>query len=553
MYPTCSTALRLVTLLVVLLASLSDQAQAQAQARRDTLTIGMVEFPQDMHPFITNQLVRSYVHGFARRGVARFTAEGTLICGLCTEIPSIANGRAIVSKQPDGRQLMSVRFTLRPDLVWGDGVKITSRDIALGFAVLQLFSPEPGLIGVKEIDEANYTVEFDAPRYDFDRLSPDPLPDHLEGPIFRAAKDGLEYGRQSLFNRAPTTPGLWNGPYLVDRFLPGEQASFKPNPRWTGTKPGFQTITLKVIENTAALLANLLSGDIDLASGLTFDQSLALAKDHADRFEVRFIPSLSVAMMVPNFANPQLADKRVRQAMLYGIDRRAIVAKLFENHVPVADGTLAPAEISRDPDIRKYPFDPARARALLAEAGYKPGPDKILVGADGKKLSIDLSGASGIRLIELVEQVIQSQLRAVGVEIVVRNEPPRVLLGETVRKRSFQGMVIFTSLPAPDWIPYARFHSSRIPSTANNLGGSNYGGYANPALDTVLTNAQTELDPIRRLAMWKEIQAIQAEDLPILPLYHPAAVFIQPRWMTGILPPKSLTLPSLAAEEWRVK
>ena len=538
---------------VLVLALVGGSLPAVAQPKRDSLTIGMVEFPQDMHPQITNQLVRSYVHGFARRGVARFNAEGTLICALCTEIPSIANGRAVVTVQPDGRRFLSVRFTLRPGLVWGDGVKITSRDIVLGFAVQRQFSPEPGLVGVNAIDDANYTVEFDAPRYDFDRLSPDPLPEHLEGPIFRAAADGLDYGRQSLFNRAPTTPGLWNGPYLIDRFIPGEVAGFKPNPLWDGPKPYFQKITLKVIENTAALLANLLSGDIDLASGLTFDQSLALAKDHADRFEVRFIPSLSVAMMVPNFANPQLADKRVRQAILLGIDRKTMVAKLFENHVPVADGTLAPAELSRDPNVKKYPYDPAQARALLAEAGYKPGPDKILIGPDGKRLSIDLAGASGIRLIELVEQVIQSQLRAIGVEIVVRNEPPRVLLGETVRKRSFQGMITFTSLPTPDWIPYARFHSSRIPSPANNLGGSNYGGYANPALDAALSAAQIELDPVKRLALWKEIQAIQAEDLPILPLYHPAAVFTQPRWMTGMLPPKSLTLPSLSVEDWKVK
>ncbi len=537
----------------ILVALLAWAVPATAQPKRDSLTIGMVEFPQDMHPLITNQLVRSYIHGFARRPVTRFTAEGVLICLLCTEVPSIANGRATVTSQPDGKQSLSVRFTLRPGLVWGDGVPITSRDILLGFNALQMFSPEPGLIGVKVIDDANYTVEFDTARYDFDRLSPDPLPEHLEGPIFRAARDGLEYGRQSLFNRAPTTPGLWNGPYLVDRFTPGEVAGFKPNPRWDGAKPEFQKITLKLIENTAALLANLLSGDIDLSSGLSFDQALALGKDHGDRFEVRFVPSLSVAMMVPNFSNPQLADRRVRQAVLLGIDRKTLVTKLFEGHVPVADGMLAPAEPSRDPNIRKYPYDPARARALLAEAGYKPGPDKILVGPDGKRLSIDLAGASGVRLIELVEQVIQSQLRAIGVEILVRNEPPRVLLGETVRKRTFQGLITFTSLPGPDWIPYARFHSSRIPSPANNLGGSNYGGYNNPALDAALSAAQIELDPAKRQVLWNEIQAIEADDLPVLPLYHPAAVFIQPRWMTGILPPKSLNLPSLAVEDWKVK
>lgn len=520
---------------------------AHAQSPRDSLTIGMVEFPADMHPFITNQLVRSYVHGFARRAVTSFDINNRLTCLLCTEIPSIANGRAV----REGEHGLAVRFTLRPGLTWGDGVALTSHDIALGFEIERQFNPEPGLIGVQEVDATTYIVHFNTPRYDFDRLSPDPIPAHLEEAIFRAAKDPLDYGRQSLYNRAPTTPGLWNGPYLVAAFTPGDQARFSLNPYWAGTKPYFRTITTRVIENTAALQANLLAGDIDTAWGLTFDQSLALEKDHGDAFELAFLPSLSTTLLVPNLANPALADRRVRQAILHGIDRKTLVAKLFAGRQPVADGILSPAEPSRNAAIPLYPYDPTRARALLADAGFRPGADKYLHGPDGQRLSIDLTGASGVRLVELVEQVLQSQLKAIGIELVLHNEPPRMLLGETVRHRGFQGLVMFSWLPGPDSIPHSRFHSTRIPSAANSFGGGNYGGYVNPAMDQLLTDALAELDPARRQDQWNRIQSLIAEDLPVLPLYHPAAVFLQPRWIRGMIPPQSLNLPSLAAEEWR--
>ena len=133
----------------------------------------------------------------------------------------------------------------------------------------------------------------------------------------------------------------------------------------------------------------------------------------------------------------------------------------------------SPAEPSRNPAIQRYPFNPTRARALLAEAGYLPGADKYLHGPGGERLSIDLASSSGVRLVELVEQVLQSQLKAIGIELVLRNEPPRMLLGETVRQRRFQGLVMFSWLPGPDSIPHSRFHSSRIPSAANSFGGSN--------------------------------------------------------------------------------
>ena len=70
-------------------------------------------------------------------------------------------------------------------------------------------------------------------------------------------------------------------------------------------------------------------------------------------------------------------------------------------------------------------------------------------------------------------------------------------------------------------------------------------------MDQLLTDALAELVPARRQDQWNRIQSLVAEDLPVLPLYHPAAVFLQPRWIRGMIPPQSLNLPSLAAEDWR--
>ncbi len=263
---------------------------------------------------------------------------------------------------------------------------------------------------------------------------------------------------------------------------------------------------MRLIENTAALQANLLSGDIDLASGLTIDQAIDLQQKHADRFDVAFLPSLTTNFLYLKLENPILADKRVRQAILLAIDRRSIVDRLYGGKAAVANSILSPIEASYDAKVKQWPYDPARARALLAEAGYTKGADGILVAADGTRLSLDLLVSSGIRINELLQQVLQSQLRQVGIDIVAREEPVRVLLGETARKRLFSGMMMFSWTPGPDAVPYFNYDSARIPKQGNAFGGGNYTGYSNPGMDTMLTEAMEQLDLGKRQALWNEIR-----------------------------------------------
>jgi len=143
-------ALRLWALCALLLAGWAFPVQAQP---KDRLVIGMNQLPSNMHPFISNLLVRNYLLAVSRRLVTRFDASGKVVCQLCTEVPSLDNGRAKLVDLPDGKRGMEVTFTLRPGLKWGDGTPLTTKDIVFGAEVERTFIPPPNVMGVEAIDD----------------------------------------------------------------------------------------------------------------------------------------------------------------------------------------------------------------------------------------------------------------------------------------------------------------------------------------------------------------------------------------------------------------
>ena len=175
--------------------------------------------------------------------------------------------------------------------------------------------------------------------------------------------------------------------------MPGSRIVLEQNPSWTGEKPHFKRIVVKIIENTAALEANLLSGNVDYVLGelgLSLDQALAFEKRHKDKYDFIYKPALIYEHIDTKLDNPLLADRRVRQAILMAIDRKAISDKLFEGKQPVADGPISPLDPMYSPAARHYPYDPAAARKLLDEAGFAEIKNGVRQNAKGERLSIEL-------------------------------------------------------------------------------------------------------------------------------------------------------------------
>jgi peptide/nickel transport system substrate-binding protein len=199
--------------------------------------------------------------------------------------------------------------------------------------------------------------------------------------------------------------------------------------------------------------------------------------------------------------------------------------------------------------VAKYRFDPARAKQLLEDAGWYAQADGPRRNAGGKPLSFELTTTAGNRSRELVEQVLQSQWKALGVDIRIHNEPARVLFGETLPHRHFD-LAMYAWMTAPENSPRSIFRSDEVPNQGNGYAGENLGGYKNPEMDRLIDALEIELDPGKRKTLWAEAQRLYATDLPSLPLYFRSDAFILPRWLTGVRPTGNQYPTTLWVTDW---
>ena len=540
-----------------LAAALLALAAGHARAK-DTLTIGVAQFPANLHPAIGAQTVQSFTVGIGLHRLTAIDSEGRIVCLLCTTVPTLQNGLARIVDRPDGQKGLDVTFTLKPGLRWGDGVPLTARDVAFtgqigrdpraGFA-----NPHPWTraTSIDVVDDSTVVMHLPRTLTTF-ALWDEIVSEHIDGPIYEAAKGPGDYVSRTAYNRDPTNPGLWDGPFAVSAYQSNIQVVFRPNPYWPGPRPGLAAIVVKLIENTAALQANLLSGDVDMTpsgTGLSIEQAVALEKSEPGRFRIVYKPQLTYEHIEPSFANPALRDRRVREALLRGLDVRNIVERLFSGHAELARSFLNGIDGHYTPDVPTYPFDPAKARALLDEAGWAPGPDGVRR-RNGERLSLEFSTTSGNRSRELTQQVMQNQWKAIGVEAVIRNQPSRSFFGELLKKRQFTGIVEFASTGEPD-LPPIRMTTPYIPAEANNWGGQNYSGMSDSRIDAAVEAAQYELDPVRQQALWAEMQRIYATELYGLPLYFRVDPDIVPPWLEGFVATGKESYVTYWAADWR--
>jgi peptide/nickel transport system substrate-binding protein len=523
---------------------------------KDDLVIGIGEFPSSLHPDIDPLLVKSYVLGFVLHWVSSFNPDRVLQCMMCTELPTIANGGAKLEDQPDGKPGMAVTLHLKPDLKWNDGQPVTARDMAFTWKVGR--DPNSGFSNglpwsraraVDVVDDHTVVMHLTGPMANYNEWD-QVLPEHIEGPIYDRGKGAGDYINGTAYNRAPTTPGLYDGPYQISDYQSGNQIVLTPNPYWAGEKPGFKHIVLRFIGDTAALQANLLSGDIDLTYGLTIDQVLSLRQQYPDRFNYSFTPSLTYNHIDVQKDNPIGADIRVRRALLMSLDRNAINQKLFGGMQPLAATFVSPIDPNFDKSIPVVPFDPAGAKKLLAEAGWTPGPDGICRNASGQKLSLELLASTGYRLVELEQEVMQSMWKNACFEITLRDEPARTLFGQTTKHRSYPGMVMYSWTSPVGEGPRRTLDSASIATAANNWGGANIVAFSDPAMDADIDRAEASLDPVEQKAIWFDMQRIYAEKLPALPLWYSAVALASPKWLKGYGPGGTGQVDTLQAMHW---
>ena len=210
----------------------------------------------------------------------------------------------------------------------------------------------------------------------------------------------------------PKTEANPSGPYDLISYEPASKVVLKRNEAYYGSKPEIANVIYKVVGATATRISGLRSGEID--ASLRIDPIDMAQLERLSDYTVSATPGRRSHMMRMNTGTKALSDVRVRQALNYAIDKVAITKSIYRGMTePGARQLLSQFNQGFDPAIGPWPYDPAKAKALLAEAGY----------GDGLKLTIAVSGEAGFIAAVQSVQAIASQLKAVGIEVEIKTLP----------------------------------------------------------------------------------------------------------------------------------
>jgi len=531
----------------------------------NSLVVGTSQEPPNIYdPWATNNLaIASEINGYMNATLVSKDNDGDLYADIATSVPTLANGGYKLTKNAKGEVTSnSVTYSIRKDAKWSDGTPITIKDFQFWLKVEQdARVPVPNRdpydhAKITAVDSDTFTITYDPPYLFADQVAPGLAPSASMASAWNAfdsstAKLDPKTGAKAIndawvkfissFTTSRNLPKVVAGPFKPTQWRAGNSLTLVRNTNYWRTPKGgtdkyVQSVQYRFIPNTNTLKVNVLSGQIDALSavGLTFDQGVDLQRSQRDKYKTYFVPSATWEHIdINGFSNVQkvkdldLDDKRVRQALLYSIDRAALTKALFQSRQQVSNTFVNPISKVYKKDARAYDYDPAKARALFAAAGWKPGPDGILT-KNGKKFSLNFTTTAGNTTRERVQQILQSQWKTVGVDVNIQNYPSSVVFGQEFISGGSNGkwdMLMYAWTADPSLERGNLFASQFIPTAANGYSGQNEPGWKNAEYDNLWTQASTEFDLAQRVKLFDRMQSIWADEVPSLPLYFRVNVY----------------------------
>ena len=511
-------ALGLVGALIVSACSSSGQPAASgtaatqgAPASGGTVTIPIGADPT-LNPWSPNAFVESLF-------INRVIFEGVTKPGKdLAPAPDLAESWTTAS---DG---LSWTFKLRTGVKWSDGQPFSADDVAFTFNDIVLKKDlgaqnAASYAALKQVTVVDpNTVRFDLSRK-FAAL-----------PSFLAYNAGIL--PKHVLSANPLTTTSFNkgapvstGPFKVEKYTSGQSVSLVRNESYFGPKPYLDKVVFTVVPDPNTQIAQALSGDLSI---MILDNKAAVDRvKSASGLVVASRPLVQYYWLALNQTDPRFTDVRVRQAFVEAIDRNAIIKSVELGYGSIANSPITPALAAfYDPSLAsKYPYDPAKAKDLLAQAGWTAGANGVLQ-KDGKPFQFTMDvGQRGV--LEPVNALIQQDLKNVGVIADLNTMEWNAYIQKDVVRRDYTATVNWWTYPSdPDVFPY--YHSSAAGK------GFNIPGYQDPKLDDLLVQGQSASDLEQRKAVYKQLQAYTSETLPYLFLWYPQEIDVLSSSLQGV-------------------
>ncbi len=400
-------------------------------------------------------------------------------------------------------------FHLRHGVRFHDGRPLTSRDVKWTFD-----SIADGSIRTPKASTYKFIDRIDTPD-DYTAIF------HLKEPyatLLWNLSDGaigiVPYGSSTEL----TTTPIGSGPFKFVRASQDKEVVITRNDDYWGTRARVPNVQFLVVPDTITRALELRKGSADVAiNALTADMVGALQREKS--LVVQVSPGTMYQYITLNLRDPILKDVRVRQALAYAIDRQTIIHNLQRDLTVPAASVLPPEHWAYDPNVRKYDYDPQRARKLLDEAGY---PEH-----NGVRFHLTMKTSTEEET-RLLAAVLQEQFATVGIALDIRSFEFATFYAD-VQKGAFQLYSLrWVGNEDPDIFEHI-FHSASFPPKR-----ANRGYYSNPKVDALIDEGRRTVDQQKRKEIYAQLQQIVAEDLPYINLWYRDNVLIHSRRVSNV-------------------
>lgn len=398
-------------------------------------------------------------------------------------------------------------FRLKPGVRFHHGAELTAEDVKFTFdSVRDPATKSPHLGGLEKLARVEvlgrYTVAF---------YLKEPFAPFLANAILGIVPKELAQNSSGDFSRRP----IGSGPFQLQSWRQDERLELSPFNGSAGEKPKLERVILRIIPDATVRLLELEKGTLDLVVGAVPPEALPRLKK-VKGLKVLETEGSSYTYLGFNLRDPVLKKQTVREAIACAINREEIVEALLNGQATLATGLLPPWHWAYEPQVRRYPYDPERAKRLLDEAGYPiphgPGP-RYRFTLTYKTTTSDLARAVG--------EVLQEQLGRVGIQLTIRTYEWGTFYAD-VKSGNFQlYLLTWVGIVDPDIYHHYTFHSGSVPPK-----GANRGHYVNPELDRLIERGRTTLDQEERKRIYSQVQKLVAEDLPYVSLWHPRSLAV---------------------------
>lgn len=473
---------------------------------------------------------RSSIAYIFHAGLTIYDAAGNLQPFIAQKVPTIEDGDWAVL--PDGR--MELTWKLRSDVRWHDGVPLTADDFVFGVQVVQ--DPEvplfrglgiQGLSDVVALDAHTLVAHWREPNFEANVSGPldiGAVPRRLVGSLYESRD-------MQAFMNSPywTAEFVGLGPFKLSQWLLGSYTEAVAFDGFFLGRPKIDRVVIRYISDLNTMVANLLSGEIDVIPNIIKIEEIMAIRSAWDprgggstQLNFSHIEALRIQFRYPNA--PWARDVRVRKALVHMTDRQSLVDALLHGQTTVAHAfvsTQDPAyQILERRGFPRYPFDVTAGERLLADAGWVSGPDGF-VNASGERFTIELrvvaNSAYNVNMgLAITDQWKTARLNPT--QFIITNELPtrqREQLKATPNGVFWQPDALRSRI--------LEVFTTAQSSTEQSLWrGNNYGAYPNPTYDQLYDRFVSTLQSSRRQELQADLLKYLAEEVPFIPnLYGP--------------------------------